>query len=175
MAERTTPLVKLNGVAVGRGRTLDFIEGANVDLTVTVDDQEANVTVATSGGSGISTVKADGATVVSSATVLDFASGFDVADGGGGEADVTLDLSEAATGGDLTWVVNAPTIAADAVTFAKFQNITASRLLGRGSAAGSGDMQHITVGAGLSLSGTELSSSAASPTYYSIVKWGRRG
>lgn len=50
----------------------------------------------------------------------------------------------------------AATIANDAVTFAKMQTITDARLLGR-SAGSDGDCQHITVGAGLSLSGGELS------------------
>lgn len=50
------------------------------------------------------------------------------------------------------------TITANAVTFAKFQNSTAaSRLIGRGSAAGSGNFQEITLGANLTLAGTVLS------------------
>lgn len=49
------------------------------------------------------------------------------------------------------------TIAADAVTFAKFQNITSSRLLGR-TTASAGDVEELTVGAGLSLSAGSLSS-----------------
>lgn len=51
-------------------------------------------------------------------------------------------------------------IADDAVTYAKMQNITAaSRLIGRGSAAGAGSPEEITLGAGLLMSGTVLDTS----------------
>ncbi len=50
------------------------------------------------------------------------------------------------------------TIAADAVTYAKMQNVSAaSRLLGRGSAGGAGDVEELTVSTGLSLAATVLS------------------
>lgn len=49
-------------------------------------------------------------------------------------------------------------LADDAVTYAKLQNVSAaSKLLGRGSAGGSGDTEEITLGSGLSMSGTTLS------------------
>lgn len=62
--------------------------------------------------------------------------------------------------GDVTTSVGsvATTIANDVVTFAKFQNITDNRILGR-SAGSSGDMQEIVIGSGLSLSGGTLSAS----------------
>lgn len=53
------------------------------------------------------------------------------------------------------------TIANDAVTFAKFQNVATSKLLGR-STTGAGDVEQITLGTGLSFSGTTLNASASS-------------
>jgi hypothetical protein len=52
----------------------------------------------------------------------------------------------------------------DAITFAKIQNITDARLLGR-SAGSAGDTQEITVGSGLTLSGGALTSTAGGGTF----------
>lgn len=75
----------------------------------------------------------------------------------GDKGDITVSASGA------TWTVDN-----DAVTYAKMQNVSAaSRLLGRGSAAGAGDPEEITLGSGLSMSGTTLSaSSGSSPVVY---------
>lgn len=54
-------------------------------------------------------------------------------------------------------------VADDAVTFAKMQNIAADRLLGR-STTGSGNVEQISVGTGLSLSGGTLSVSSGGIT-----------
>lgn len=65
----------------------------------------------------------------------------------------------AALTGDVTAAAdgNAMTIANNAVIYAKMQDVSAaSRLLGRGSAAGAGDPQEISLGTGLSMSGTTL-------------------
>jgi hypothetical protein len=52
----------------------------------------------------------------------------------------------------------------DAVTYAKMQNVSAaSKLLGRGD-SGSGDVQEITVGSGLTMTGTTLSASGGGGT-----------
>lgn len=69
--------------------------------------------------------------------------------GGGGVSDGDKgDITVSAAG--ATW-----TIDADAVTFAKMQNINTARLLGRGTAA-VGDIEEITLGTNLSLTGTTL-------------------
>lgn len=53
------------------------------------------------------------------------------------------------------------TIDNDAVTYAKMQNVSAaSKLLGRGD-SGSGDVQEITIGTGLTMTGTTLSATAS--------------
>jgi hypothetical protein len=61
--------------------------------------------------------------------------------------------------------VTASKILADAVTYAKIQNVSAaSKLLGRGSAGGSGDVEEITIGSGLSMSGTTISATGGGPS-----------
>ena len=67
--------------------------------------------------------------------------------------------SNATHTGDVTGATSL-TIANDAVTFAKMQNISAaSRLIGRGSAGGAGDPEEIVLGSGLTMTGTTLSAS----------------
>jgi hypothetical protein len=69
----------------------------------------------------------------------------------GDKGDITV------SGSGATW-----TIDNDAVTFAKMQNITTARLLGR-TTASSGDVEEISVGTGLSLASGTLSVSGNGP------------
>lgn len=74
-----------------------------------------------------------------------------------------------AMSGDATIsAAGALTIASNAVTFAKFQDITDNRLLGR-SAGTDGDMQLITVGTGLSLSGGTLSATGGTASWSGLT------
>lgn len=80
------------------------------------------------------------------------------ATGGGGVTDGDKgDITVSGTG--AVW-----TIDADAVSYAKLQNVSAaSRLLGRGD-GGAGDVQEITLGSGLTMTGTTLSAAAGGGT-----------
>jgi hypothetical protein len=92
---------------------------------------------------------------------------------GGGITALTGDVTASGTGSV------AATIANDAVSYAKMQNVSAaSRLLGRGSAGGSGDPEELTAGGGLSILATVLQSvfltNAQTGTTYAVVA-GDRG
>lgn len=72
----------------------------------------------------------------------------------------TLGFGQVATGGIADSAVTTAKINNDAVTYAKIQNVsTNNRLLGRAT-AGAGDVEEITIGTGLTLTGTTLSATA---------------
>ncbi len=77
---------------------------------------------------------------------------------GGGITALTGDVTATGPGSVVA------TIANDAVTYAKIQNVTTNRLLGRAT-AGAGDTEEITLGTNLSFTGTTLNaaSTATSP------------
>lgn len=74
-------------------------------------------------------------------------------------ANQTITLSGDVTGSGTTAI--SATIPNDTVTFAKIQNIATAKLLGRGT-AGTGDVEEITLGTNLSLTGTTLNASSSS-------------
>jgi hypothetical protein len=115
---------KNSGSDVGTRRRINFIEGSNVTLTIADDSgsEEVDVTIASSGGGGVSD---------------------------GDKGDITV------SGGGTTW-----TIDNGVVTFAKMQDVSADRLIGRGNGGGSGAPQEITLGTNLSMSGTTLNAAA---------------
>lgn len=87
------------------------------------------------------------------------ATGGSVSDGDKG--DITV------SGTGATW-----TIDDEAVTYAKMQHVSAaSKLLGRGEGSGAGDVQEITLGSGLSMSGTTLSASGGSGSFDERDAW----
>jgi hypothetical protein len=91
----------------------------------------------------------DGTTAWNSLSYASGGGGGGISDGDKG--DITVSSSGA------TW-----TIDNGAVSYAKMQDVSAaSKLIGRGSASGSGDPQEITLGTGLTMSGTTLSSSGS--------------
>ena len=91
------------------------------------------------------------ATKVNTTTTLTAGTGLT----GGGDLSANRSFAIATSG------VTETLIADDAVTYAKMQNVSAaSRLLGRGSASGSGNVEEISLGSGLSMSGTTLSATA---------------
>lgn len=67
-------------------------------------------------------------------------------------------IESSAYTGDVTKALGGTvlTIANDAVTFAKFQNVSEARMIGRGQGSGAGDVQEVIVGTGLELTGTVL-------------------
>ena len=153
------------------------VTGTTVSVSVPVSaGDKGDITVATPGG-GAFTLEIDDA-AVSYANIQDVTSanrllGRGSASGSGDVQELTLGSSLALSGtalnvsvplsdgdkGDISVASGgtAWTIDPDAVTYGKIQDVTASRLLGRGSASGSGDAQEITASTGLTLSGTALS------------------
>lgn len=96
-----------------------------------------------------------------------------------GGSDVTLTAGQSAVliydGTSTRWRLvggsYGATVANDSITFAKMQNVSAaSRLLGRGSAGGAGDPEELSLGAGLTLTGTALTAGAMADTNVSGVK-----
>lgn len=130
---------------LNNGQLPTTLSSKTIDSSNTINTDLTKLSVA--GGTNGQVLSTNGSGSLSWAT----------AGGGGGISDGDKgDITVSASG--ATW-----TIDNDAVTYAKIQNVSsASRLLGRGSASGSGDVQELTIGTGLTLTGTELSASGGS-------------
>lgn len=131
----------LAGALLIRDATLNVWKPAQLTAgtNITITNADGAVTIASSGGSGVTN---------------------------GDKGDITV--SNAGTPTE-NWSIdpNAVTttkIADRNVTFAKLPAVTASTLLGRGSASGNGDAEEITLGANLTMTGTVLSASGGGGT-----------
>jgi hypothetical protein len=113
----------------------ELIAGTNISLDASV---AGDLTIAVTGVTGLTDGDKGDITVSSSGTVY------------------TVDAG----------AISTAKIADAAVTYAKVQDVSAaSKLLGRGSASGAGDVEEITVGSGLTMTGTTLSASGGGGTY----------
>lgn len=79
-----------------------------------------------------------------------------------GNTNVLTDAGKMKVVGAFEVATGPVTLPNDSISYAEMQNVSAaSRLLGRGSASGSGDVEELTVGTGLQISGTVVSSTVA--------------
>jgi hypothetical protein len=159
--------VKLNGVLVGARRvgTLNIITGTGLGAESSFDERTGHLSV---------TIAAEGSSLDEQVSASDRILGRDTAGAGdveeltvtgGLEFTGSLGIQRSALTGDVTCAAGsgATTIANDAVTtakiannqvtFAKVQQITTDRLLGRDTAS-TGNVEEISVGGGLEFSGS---------------------
>jgi hypothetical protein len=132
--------------------TLNSVAGGAGTVTTTGSPATGNLTKF-SGATSITNADLTGDVTTSGGVATTLAAG----NAGNLNSGTLLAARMPALTGDVTTTAGAvaTTIANDAVTFAKFQNITDVRLLGR-NAGSAGDMQEITLGTNLSFTGTTL-------------------
>lgn len=130
-------------------------QAMNLNFNASTTVQENGVTVATR--PTLNFVDGTNTTVAITDDAVNNRVDVEISSSGGGGSVADGDYGDITVSGTGTvW-----TIDNDVVTYAKMQNVSAaSRILGRGSASGAGDVQELTLGSGLSLSGTTLTSTA---------------
>lgn len=116
-----------------------------------LDDANAAAQLATLGAVSTSLGVIGNAPITSSGVDLTTPIEFSVDQAGLGTTGVI------ALSGDLGGTATAPVVVNDAITYAKMQNVSAaSRVLGRGSAGGSGDVEELTAAGGLKIVSTTI-------------------
>lgn len=76
-------------------------------------------------------------------------------------------ISGITAGGDLTGTYTSPSVAANAITYAKFQQVNSHKLLGN-STSSLANVQELTLGSGITLSGSTLISTGLGGTVTSV-------
>jgi hypothetical protein len=155
------------GTLTGTRREVNFIEGSNVTITTSdnAGSDRVDVTIdaatAASWGSITGTLSAQ----TDLQTALDAKLDKGLKDKWIFVGNASNIATQVSVSGDMTMAnTGAVTIANDAVTYAKMQNVSATnRILGR-STAGSGDVEEITVGGDLTQSGSNFTVVSASDT-----------
>lgn len=131
-------------ITVSGGGTVWTIDNGAVTLAKQADMATSSLVYRKTAGSGVPEIN----TLATLKTDLGLS--------GTNTGDQTITLTGDVTGSGTGSF--AATIANDSVTYSKMQNVSApSRLLGRGSNSGAGDVQEILLGPGLNMSGTTLS------------------
>lgn len=164
-------------ISVGTGLSLSAGVLSNTVTDSGITQLTGDVTAGPGSGSQAATIPNDTVTFAKIQNIAtDSLIGRDTAGSGDSEnillnATLSMDgannLQRAALTGDVTAPAgsNATTIASHAVTYAKMQQVSAiSTLLGRGDSGAPGDVQELILGAGLSITGTTISSSGSGGT-----------
>lgn len=146
--------------------TGDVTAGANSNATTIANDAVSNAKLANMAANSFKGNNTGAPADPIDLTVAQAKTMLDLTGTNSGDQTITLtsDVTGSGTGSFAT------TIANNVVTYAKMQDVTAaSRLLGRGSAAGAGDPEEITLGTNLSMSGTTLNASGGSASLGPLV------